>query len=147
MSVIMKNIQDLHVRRTSVADLCVAECVMENGVTLIMAVIYVSPNNKLIDIQEFIHRALLEYSKDVSRTLSRYNKNLDKLPLILAGDFNINFSNEKSKPLLQFLEEEFDLRINNNPAESTTKYSSTIDAVFSRHLSKIESQTYVSYFS
>lgn len=120
---------------------------MENGVTLIMAVIYVSPNNKLIDIQEFIHRALLEYSKDVSRTLSRYNKNLDKLPLILAGDFNINFSNEKSKPLLQFLEEEFDLRINNNPAESTTKYSSTIDAVFSRHLSKIESQTYVSYFS
>ena len=147
MSVIMKNIQDLHVRRTSVADLCAAECVMENGVTLIMAVIYVSPNNKLIDIQEFIHRALLEYSKDVSRTLSRYNKNLDKLPLILAGDFNINFSNEKSKPLLQFLEEEFDLRINNNPAESTTKYSSTIDAVFSRHLSKIESQTYVSYFS
>ncbi|CAF4944084.1 unnamed protein product [Pieris macdunnoughi] len=147
MSVIKNNIQDLHVRRTSVADLCAAECVMENGVTLIMAVIYVSPNNKLIDIQEFIHRALLEYSKDVSRTLSRYNKNLDKVPLILAGDFNINFSNEKSKPLLQFLEEEFDLRINNNPAESTTKYNTTIDAVFSRHLNKIESQTYVSYFS
>ncbi|CAB3232814.1 unnamed protein product [Arctia plantaginis] len=84
MSVIMNNIRDLHVRRTSVADLCAAECVMENGVTLIMAVIYVSPNNKLIDIQEFIHRALLEYSKDVSRTLSRYNKNLDKVPLILA---------------------------------------------------------------
>lgn len=120
---------------------------MENGVTLILAVIYVSPNNTIIDIQEFIHRALLEYSKDVSRTLSRYNKNLHKLPLILAGDFNINFSDENSNPLFQFLLDEFDLRINNDPAESTTRYTTTIDAVFSRYLHKIESKTYVSYFS
>ena len=56
-------------------------------------------------------------------------------------------SNEKSKPLLQFLTDEFNLRINNDPAESTTRYNTTIDAVFSRHLHKIESKTYVSYFS
>ncbi|KAK0162413.1 hypothetical protein PV327_006192 [Microctonus hyperodae] len=137
MELIMNNIRDIHVRSTSIADLCTGECVMENGVTLIMAVIYVSPNKKIIDIQEFIHRSLLEYSKGASRMLSRYKKNLNKLPLILAGDFNINFSDEKSKPLLQFLLDEFDLRINNDPAESTTRYNTTIDAVFSRHLHKI----------
>ena len=86
--------------------------------------------------------------KNESGTLSRNNKNLCNIPLVLAGDFNINFSNEKSKPLLQFLLDEIDLRINNDPAESTTRYNTTIDAVFSRHLHKIESKTYVSsYFS
>ena len=143
----MSDSPDIHVRSTSVADLCAAECVMQNGVTLILAVIYVSPNKKITDIQEFIDRALLEYSKDESGTLSRNNKNLCNIPLVLAGDFNINFSNERSKPLLQFLLDEFDLRINNDPAESTTRYNTTIDAVFSRHLHKIESKTYVSYFS
>ena len=59
----------------------------------------------------------------------------------------MNFSDEKSKPFLQFILDEFDLTIINDPAESTTRYNATIDAVFSRHFPKIESQTYVSYFS
>ena len=46
----MSDSPDMHVRSTSVADLCAAECVMQNGVTLILAVIYVSPNNKITDI-------------------------------------------------------------------------------------------------
>ena len=62
--------------------------------------------------------------------LSIYNKNLHKLPLIFTGDFNINRADEKSKPLLQFLFYEFDLTINNDPAESTTGYNTTIDAVY-----------------
>ena len=90
---------------------------------------------------------IVREKKYESGTLSRNNKSLCNIPLVLAGDFNINFSNEKSKPLLQFLLDEFDLRINNDPAESTTRYNTTIDAVFSRHLHKIESKTYVSYFS
>ena len=85
---------------------------------------------------------IIREKKDESGTLSRNNKNLCNIPLVLAGDFNINFSNEKSKPLLQFLLDEFDLRINNDPAESTTRYNTTIDAVFSSHLHKIESKTY-----
>jgi len=112
-----------------------------------MAVIYVSPNQKLIVIQEFIHRALLEYSNGVIKTLSRYNKNLHEIPLILSGNFNINFFDKKSEPLTQFLLEEFDLAMNNDLALSTTRFNTTIDAVFSRHLEKIQSQAYVSYFN
>ena len=85
----MSDSPDMHVRSTSIADLCAAECVMQNGVALILAVIYVSPNNKITDIQEFIHRALLEYSKDESGTLSRNNKHLCNIPLVLAGDHQL----------------------------------------------------------
>ena len=147
MEMISKNIQDFSVRHTIVADLCAAQSVMENGITVVMAVIYVSPNQKIVDIQEFIHRVLLEYTEEGSRLLRRYSKNLYEIPLILAGDFNINFSDKKSKPLIQFLLEEFDLKINNDPTMSTTRFNTTIDAVFSRYLDKIESQMFVSYFS
>lgn len=57
----------------------------------------------MINIREHIHRALLEYSKDASRLLSRCNKNLDTIPLILVGDLNINSAVKKSETLLQYL--------------------------------------------
>ena len=95
---------------------------MENGVTLIMVVFYVPPNQKIIDIQEFMHIALLKYSKDVSGTLSRYNKNLHGIPLILAGDFYINSSDKYSELLTQFLWDEFDLRMNNDLSQYNIDY-------------------------
>lgn len=38
-------------------------------------------------------------------------KNYDKVPLILAGDFNINFQKQKSEILKQFLYNEFGLHM------------------------------------
>ena len=73
--------------------------------------------------------------------------NGDKVPLILAGHFNINFADKISERLRTFLSEKLNLKMNNDPQESTTKYGTTIDAVFSRYLENIKSQTYVSYFS
>ena len=73
--------------------------------------------------------------------------NGNKFPLILAGDFNINFADKKSERLTTFLSEKFNLKMNNDPQESTTKYGTTIDTVFSRYLEDIKSQTCVSYFS
>lgn len=46
-------------------------------------------------------------------------------------------------PIIEFLRTQLQQEINNNPNESTTKY---IDAVFSRHIDKIMSKIYVSYF-
>ena len=86
---------------------------------------------------------LLEYTKEGSLLLG---KNFHQLPLILAGDFNVNFADPKSDRLKLILLNKFDLKLNNDPAASTTKYGTTIAAVFSRYL-HIESQTYVSYFS
>jgi hypothetical protein len=40
---------------------------------------------------------------------------------ILSGNFNIDFSREKSKPLIDFFLNSFGF-MSNNPKESTTKY-------------------------
>lgn len=148
MDLILKNFNALSLRCTNVGDICSAECVTENGINFIKAVIYVSSNQKNDDIAEFFHRSLLEYSKSGSAALNRWQKNLHRVPLILAGDFNVNFADKKkSESLLKFLSVEFDLTINNNPSKSTTRYNTTIDAVFSRYIEKIQSQTYVTYFN
>jgi hypothetical protein len=40
----------------------------------------------------------------------------------LSGDFNIDFSTEKSEPLIDFLKTALDLNMSNDLKESTTKY-------------------------
>ena len=50
-------------------------------------------------------------------------------------------------PSINFFYEKFSLQLNNNPNMSTTKYGTTIDAIFTRYLENIETRTYVSYFS
>ncbi|XP_063975159.1 uncharacterized protein LOC135161486 [Diachasmimorpha longicaudata] len=49
---------------------------------------------------------------------------------MLSAYFNVNFAKAESLPLMTFLQKEFQWQINNDPKESTTKYGTTIDAVF-----------------
>ena len=67
--------------------------------------------------------------------------------MILSGDFNINFADDKNQSLIEFLNNEFGLTMSNGRNFSTTKYKTTIDAVFNRHLNRFESKLFVSYFS
>ena len=46
-----------------------------------------------------------------------------------------------------FLKDKFQLEMNNDAQQSTTKYGTTLDAVFSRFFDKINSKTFISYFS
>ena len=147
MDILLRNTDNFDCQHTSVRDICSAICTMENSVQVIIVVVYISINQKIDDIKEFIFQALRNYSKQDSQVLQELDNNYDKLPLILAGDFNINFDEKKSNPLKTFLFNAFHLRMNNNPAQSTTRSSTTIDGVFSRYLERMESQTYVSYFS
>jgi endonuclease/exonuclease/phosphatase (EEP) superfamily protein YafD len=73
--------------------------------------------------------------------------NLDKLPLLLAGDFNVNFARDNSLQLITFLQEKFSLHINIDPREATTRYGTAIDGVFTRYLDNVMSRTFVAYFS
>jgi hypothetical protein len=43
----------------------------------------------------------------------------------LSADFNIDFSTEKSEPLIIFLKAALDLNMSNDLKESTTKYGTT----------------------
>lgn len=111
MDITMANTNDISVRQNDVGDICSCVCKMENNTDIVMVVVYISPGSKLEYIEFFIHRVLLEYSEQGSMLL---RKNLHKLPLILAEDFNVNFADKKSDRLKKFLLDTFNLKINNN---------------------------------
>lgn len=56
-----------------------------------MVITYVSPNKKIDNVKHFIRRALIEYTEEVSEILG---ENFHQLPMILSGDFNVNFADE-----------------------------------------------------
>ncbi|GFX29400.1 ATP-dependent DNA helicase [Trichonephila clavipes] len=131
--------------QSSVRDLCLAECIIDNGQKMIIIAVYITPTKGLDDIIEFLHRSLLPYTS-TSRCSALLNKNYDKIPMILSEDFNVNFALDKSLQLIEFFKDNFALSLQNNRI-STTKSNTTIDAVFSRYLNDIECKTYISYFS
>ncbi|PRD38673.1 UNVERIFIED_CONTAM: hypothetical protein NCL1_03175 [Trichonephila clavipes] len=91
----------------------------------LMVTIYISSNQSVQKIIEFIHKNLIAYTKAGSTLLS-------KLPIILIENFNVDFSKDKSKPLVDFLKSKFNLIVSNDPNERTTKYGTTLDGVFFR---------------
>ncbi|GFT36839.1 ATP-dependent DNA helicase [Trichonephila clavipes] len=104
--------------QSSVGDLGLAECVIDNGQKIIIVAVYITPNKKLDDIIEFLHRSLLPYT---SRGSALISENYDKIPMILSGDFNVNFALDKSLQLIEFLKDNFTLSLQNNRMISTTK--------------------------
>lgn len=129
---------------STVGDLCMAECKMENGQKVVIVAVYISPNKTLDDIIDFLHRSLLSYTSQGAAIL---RKDYHKIPMILSGDFNVNFALDKSIKLVEFLKDNLNLSIQNDKKISTTKSNTTIDAVFTRFLDNIECKTYISYFS
>ena len=129
---------------SAVGDLCMAQCQMENGKKILIVALYISPNQKLDDIIDFLHHSLLPYTKGGATLLRNSN---DKIPMILSGDFNVNFALDKSLKLVEFLRDNLNLCLQNSPQTSTTRSGTTIDAVFTRLLESVECKTYISYFS
>lgn len=144
MEIKIKNVLEVVVGNSDVGDLCATHIVLRDGREIVMVVVYVSPNQKIPEIIKFLHRFLLVYTRSGSRILL---KNNDKLPLILAGDFNTNFSNNEALPLVKFLEREFQLVLSNHARESTMMLGMSINAVFSRYLDNFNSDTFMTYFS
>jgi len=72
-------------------------------------------------------------------------KNLHALPMILSGDFNVDFAKETSNPLVDFLKSTLALGLSNDLNESTTKYGTSIDGVFYRFLANFHSKIFITY--
>lgn len=117
---------------------------MPNGITIIMVSVYISPGSSIGKIQDFIHHVLLPYTEGGSKLLK---KNYHKIPMIVAGDFNVNLANNESLPFIEFLKETLNLDIINDRSVSTTRRETTIDAVFARFIDRLSANIYVSHFS
>ncbi|XP_015110820.1 uncharacterized protein LOC107037018 [Diachasma alloeum] len=142
---------DVHLRRstclivnsTKVGEICAARCTLEDNQTVLTVIMYVSVNQEVSHIITFINEVLLEYTTQGAALLGN---DLDKIPVILSGDFNINFDSPEAQKLIEFLDTDFNLKLNRDPAMASAKSGATIDAVFFRYLEKLRSTSYVSYF-
>lgn len=137
-----------------IGDICAVECIVNhsenNPKKLILIVIYISPNAAMRDMKLFIAKSLLTLSTAGSQALADVTgEEIDycERPVILAGDFNVNFSLPEAETLLTFLKDKFGLEVINGRNDPTTKGGTTIDAVFARNIEKIELKHFVSYFS
>ncbi|KAK0180856.1 hypothetical protein PV327_003193 [Microctonus hyperodae] len=124
-------------------EMCIAESAMANGKLIIIAMAYITPNIKIDDVIYFIHRSLLVYSHEGAAILEGGQ---NELPLILSGNFNMNFASEDSTRLVEFLCDKFSLFMDKELTSTMTK-SDTIDTLFSRYLQNIESQIYISHLN
>lgn len=152
---IVSSYMDIHVRNTpefgfnvsEIGEICIARCTSENEQTIMMVAVYISPNNSINTIINFLQKHLLIYTIAGSRLLRDKSIEYDKIPIILSGDFNVNFAEDSSQPLIEFLNDDLGLKMSNDRNVSTTRYGTTIDAVFSRYLNRFHSKIFISYFS
>ena len=100
-------------------------------------------------IREFFGIHLLRFSTIGSRATSKilYTSTPTNRMIVLAGDFNVNFSQPSARPLIEFLLDHFELHMINRPNCPTTKGGTTIDAIFCTHPENTEVHHLTSYFS
>lgn len=108
IDLMVQNATEINVSQAPVGDLCASQIVMDDGREFLMVIVYISSNQKINDIIAFLHRRLLPYSHEGSMLLK---DNLDKLPLLLAGDFSVKFARDNSLQLITFLQEKFSLLV------------------------------------
>ncbi|GFV60995.1 hypothetical protein TNCV_92071 [Trichonephila clavipes] len=73
-------------------DICAARCTLPNGKPIVVITVYISVNQNVTDIINYIPETLLAYTEGGSNLLG---KQYHVLPLILGGDFNIDFDKDE----------------------------------------------------
>jgi hypothetical protein len=64
------------------------------------------------------------------------------MPVILAGDFNVNVKDNYNAELVEFMKDTFE-----HLSQGTTRSNSCINMVFGRNVDNLSCMNYVSYFS
>lgn len=81
----------------------------------------------------------MNYTKGGSKILDkRCAEQFDHVPMILSGDFNIDFDYDKNLTLFEVLNRALDLAISNYRKLIIIKYETTIDVVFTRNSHKFQ---------
>lgn len=131
----------------AVGDICAIQTTI-NGERAILVNVYITPNSNMEKIQEFFVLNMMAYSPKVAglfKVIDKYG--YYKIPMILGGDVNIDLKSDNGKEFLEFLQENWHLQLNNDPAISTTRNNTCIDGVFTRNIDQLQTQNYISYFS
>ena len=68
-----------------------------------------------------------------------------KLPMILIGDFNVNFALDAALSWIEFLDSKCSLKMCSSSTQSTTRSKTVIDLVFARHIKQLEMEDWIMY--
>jgi hypothetical protein len=69
------------------------------------------------------------------------------MPIILAGDLNVNMKDNYNAELVEFTKDTFELDVLSDLSQATTRSNSCIDMIFGRNVDNLSCKIYVSYFS
>jgi hypothetical protein len=84
---------------------------------------YISPNTPSDDWKSFIFSNLAGYSPKVSKMFKFLARRGCKgMPIILAGDFNINVKDNYNAELVEFMKDTFKLDVLSDLSQGTTTY-------------------------
>ncbi|GFS93141.1 uncharacterized protein TNCV_363631 [Trichonephila clavipes] len=70
MDIIYHHTRGLGTASQDIGDICEAECIFENGQTVISVAVYISQNQTVKKITDFLHFVLLPYTEDGSALLN-----------------------------------------------------------------------------
>ncbi|KAK0085234.1 hypothetical protein PV326_005988 [Microctonus aethiopoides] len=102
--------------------------------------VYNSVNKKVRDVIDFLHEALLAYTKGGLKLLK---KQYHELPLIPGGDFNIQFDTDEGLRCVQFLDKELNLDFVSGNTLGMIRHGTSI-GIFSRYVNHVTSDVHVS---
>jgi hypothetical protein len=69
------------------------------------------------------------------------------MPVILAGDFNVNVKHNYNAELVEFMKVTFELHVLSDLSDVRTRSNTCIDMVFGRNVDNLSCMKYVSYIS
>lgn len=130
-----------------IGDICAVEVVIR-GQRCIMVSVYLSPNTCMADIRAFLAMNLGAYTRkftEVFPDIIRFN--LTDLPMIVAGDFNLDIKKKENEEFVNFMKNYLEIDLCYTKSLSTTKNNTCIDLMFSRNCEGVDYMKYVSYFS
>jgi endonuclease/exonuclease/phosphatase (EEP) superfamily protein YafD len=117
-----------------------------NGEKVWIVTLYPSNNTPIDDCKRFVLSQLGTFAAKFSEEYSIVlEEGRNTIPIILAGDLNIELKKKKNKTFVTDMEETFGLKLMPNPQCSTTRSKSCIDMVFARNVDNLKCATYFSY--
>jgi endonuclease/exonuclease/phosphatase family metal-dependent hydrolase len=121
---------------------------MVNGEKVLIVTLYLSNNTPIDDCKRFVLIHLGTFAPKFSEKYSIFPaEGLNTIPILLAGDFNIELKKKENKTSVTDMEEAFGLEMMSNPQCSTTRKKSCIDMVFARNVDNLKCGNYITYNS
>jgi exonuclease III len=100
----------------SCGDVCAAEC-RANGQKVLVVTVYVSPNTPSYNWKSLIFSNLDWYSPKVCKLFKFLaRRSCEDMPIILAGDFNVNVKDNYNAELVEFMKDTFELDVLLDPS-------------------------------